>query len=232
MKKEYKLVLELCKFINPDREKIISLLRQDPDMSAVLGHILYNRAGLFAYCTLEKCDLLFRVSHEFRETLKSAYESECVKPSSLNFINDELQSDLNNPDYIIHLCTRMYKKAVTLSWMITGRDLSLREFFNIYVLVNKWLNDDLYKELKYRVYEFKLHKECYYVFLHAKELFDIKNKFLDKLIIAIKPSQTTYLKEIVNPVENKKYRYNEPFTEWFFDNGRKKKLCKTSSNST
>lgn len=54
MTKEQKLTLELCKFRNPDENKIKSILNDKPDLSITLGYLLINRVAGAAYKTICK----------------------------------------------------------------------------------------------------------------------------------------------------------------------------------
>ncbi|MCI8388391.1 MAG: nucleotidyltransferase family protein [Clostridiales bacterium] len=82
MKKENELVLELCKFIAPDREKIQELMDEVSDYPFVLGQLLFNRVGAAAYYTLRECELLGRVNREFRNSLKAMYDIGVEKTES------------------------------------------------------------------------------------------------------------------------------------------------------
>lgn len=73
MKKEYELVVELCKFVRPNEDKIKFLLEQKPDMAYVLGLILINRMGGIAYETLQKTGILAKTNREFQSTLRAIY---------------------------------------------------------------------------------------------------------------------------------------------------------------
>ena len=44
---EYSLILELCKFAHPNKEKIKELLDRKPDMPMVLGNLLFQ--GVFYF---------------------------------------------------------------------------------------------------------------------------------------------------------------------------------------
>jgi hypothetical protein len=354
MKKEHTLVLELCKFLNPDKEKIRRLLEPSTDYPLVLGSLLFNRMGAVAYHTLKECELLGCVNREFRNTLKSVYETGVEQTKSfqnaLGMVNqifnefylpyaflkgaylvslypDGLRTsndidilteygnitllcsllneagfsqghirngefvpasrpeiihsminrgetipfvkkinmpkmefcevDLNfsvdykpeqnsnvvsgllensrrlktgglivfSPvDFLIHLCLHLYKEAAVIAWVEMNRDLSLYKFCDIYLLVNKWMDENFHREIKDRIFEFGLQKECYYALFHTKTLFGIKNKYLQKLLSDIEPQNTLYLKEVLEPKKNKRYRHEQSFTNWFFNNNRKGSL--------
>lgn len=74
-KKNCSLVLELCKFMNPNTDKIRELIAAKPDMAYVLGSLLFNRMGGVAYYTLKSYELLSSTNREFRNTLESIYIS-------------------------------------------------------------------------------------------------------------------------------------------------------------
>lgn len=354
MKREYSLVLELCKFLNPDKNKIKDLLEYPLDYPLVLGQMLYNRMGSAAYQTLKQCDLSGHINREFHNVLANVYQLDCTRTESyiqsvemigrilnnadfpyallkgaylisiypkglrtsndidvlieqenitklselliqngftqgylrngnfcpatrleiinsrmnrgetvpfikkvdlsgldyceidINFSidsvayqkNDIVSKMLENSqrrimnisytlcpaDFLIHLCAHLFKEATIINWVYMGRDLSLYKFCDIYFLLKKWMNDEFYKAMKDRVYNYGLQRECYYALYYTKELFQIENTVLEKLLKEIKPSDTAYLKEIVNLSENKKYYYDMPFIEWFFCGNRGENL--------
>ena len=82
MRNEYELILELCKFVHPDKERIQELLNQRPDMPLVLGNILFHRMGGVAYETLKKTELLSATNREFRNTLEAIYTSNTEKTTA------------------------------------------------------------------------------------------------------------------------------------------------------
>ena len=57
MKKENQLITELCKFLDPDKERIRQLLDETENYPVILGQLLYNRMGGVAYYTLKECRL-------------------------------------------------------------------------------------------------------------------------------------------------------------------------------
>ena len=354
MKREYSIVLELCRFLNPNKENIKCILNNPLDYPVVLGQLLYNRMGAVAYQTLKKCNLLGTLNREFCNILATIYEADCEKSESfeqsidivsgilrnsdfpyallkgayltsiypkglrisndidilieqnnitnlvklltengfvqghlrngiflpatrleiinsrmnrgetvpfikkvdlpnskyceidINFSIDSIayqKTDIVNTmlgnsqmlihdtsytlcslDFLIHLCVHLFKEATIMNWVDMGRDLSLYKFCDIYVLIDKWMDDGFYRAITYRIHKYGLQKECYYSLYYTKELFKIKNRSLEKLLCDIKPSKTNYLKEVVSLAENKKYYYDKTFIEWFFCGNRKENL--------
>ena len=364
MKNENDLVLELCKFIDPDKEKIEGLIGQTIHWPYVLGQLLFHRAGGVAYYTLRECELLGQVNREVRNSLKTAYDSGKAKSESLKTALAELADILRNADFpyaflkgaylvslypaglrtsndldvliskkdiseleallkeagftqgnirngsfvpasraeilssrmnrgetvpfirqadlphmefleidvnfsldfkakqendavaallknaaplietdngnllrltpadfLIHLCCHLYKEATVYAWVEMDRDLSLYKFSDIYLLLNKWTTHAFYTDLADHINEYGLHRECYYALLRTKELFSIENAELDKLLTGIRPGNIAYLTEIIQPEQNKTYRYDKAFSDWLFTSGRKGHLYETSNAS-
>lgn len=92
---EQKLVLELCRFQNPDVDRINYLKKQGIDQAAVLGQLMFHRVAGVAYVTLAENDLLSLFHREFRTSLRSAYQSACEKTKSFMENVDKLAEILN-----------------------------------------------------------------------------------------------------------------------------------------
>ena len=364
MKNENALILELCKFINPDKQKIEEYMAKTVHWPYVLGQLLFHRMGGAAYYVLRECGLLGRVNREVRNSLKiirdsgkakseglkasltklseiingakfpyallkGAYLVEIYPPGlrtsndidilidqkdvsklepllktagflqgnirngsfppasraeiissrmnrgetvpyikrvdmpgmeyleidinfSLDFkakqdddivgallenseplIKTEAQSlfTLSPADFLIHLCCHLYKEAAVYAWVEMERDLSLYKFVDIYLLLNRWDDCEFYAELSSRICKYGLNRECYYALMRTKELFKIENAGLDKVLTNICPESTDYLNEIIQPEQNKKYRYDKAFSEWLFTGRRKEHLYEITNET-
>lgn len=75
------LILELTRFLDYDKEKIIRLLGEVDDFPYILGHLMYHRVAGIAYYTLQQCDLLTNINREFKNSLKTIFESNKRKNS-------------------------------------------------------------------------------------------------------------------------------------------------------
>ena len=93
-----KLVLELCKFVAPNKAKIEQLLGQ-PDYACVLGTLLMNRMGGVAYYVLRECELLSAVNREFRTSLKSIYDDNVRRAEEFKKNLSDLQKILIEADF-------------------------------------------------------------------------------------------------------------------------------------
>jgi len=139
---------------------------------------------------------------------------------------------LSPADFMIHLCCHLYKEATVYAWVEMERDLSIYKFADIYLLLSKWTETMFYSDLSARINEHVLNRECYYALLRTKELFDIKNVELDKLLSDICPENIDFLTEIIRPDKSIAYRYDEDFTDWLFMSGRKDYLHEIKDEQT
>ena len=348
MKKENEFILELCKFKDFNKGKIIEILSDNINYPYVLGQILWNRIGSVAYYVFLKCEILSKLNREFRNPLKSIYFADKLKtesyikcldeiaeiskemdfnhawlkgtklvnlyPKGLRISNDfdvlmkaddvtkmsnllksrgfkqgyirndefkladrrtilssklnrgetvpfvkkvnlplmkyieidvnfsldykpENGSDavgkmlenitnekiktLSQTDFLLHLCTHLYKEATVYNWVEMGRDLSLYKFVDIYLFITELVNVQFAKELIERIVELELNKPCYFAFYNTKTLFNIENENLNNILNAIKPVNIEFMNTIINPSSGQKYRYDMDFKDWVFENKRK-----------
>lgn len=361
MKIEQSIVLELCKFTNPNKEKIMEMLKEVSDYPFVLGHLIYNRMGAIAYETIRKCDLVGNVNREFCNSLANIYEMNCERTKSYNktlemisevlegvdfpyallkgaylisvyplglrtsndidilieqhnitkvanllqrngFIQGNLRNGVFVPatrleiiksrmnrgetvpfvkkvdlpklmyceidinfsidsiayqktdivntmlhdvkkmildtsytllplDFLIHLCVHLFKEATVINWVKMGRDLSLYKFCDIYLLLEKWMDEDFSRNLSNKILDYGLNKECYYALYYTKKLFGIENIILDSLLNEIKPNNVEYLKEVVDIEKGKTYYHEKDIIDWFFCGNRKELLFEKKNYS-
>lgn len=71
---EQELFWSLCKFLDPDRERIKDLLQEGAGTPAVLGQLLYNRMGGVAYQTIYRTETAGYAPREFRNALRDAWQ--------------------------------------------------------------------------------------------------------------------------------------------------------------
>ena len=99
MKKEQRLMLELSKPVGYSTIKINKILGKRPDLAYVLGQLLYNRMGGVAYSVLQEMGIE-KINREFRNTLKTVYESNCRKTESyrhaLRYLSSILSEEQGN----------------------------------------------------------------------------------------------------------------------------------------
>lgn len=92
---EQELFWCLCRFLDPDRERIAALLRTGAGTPAVLGQLLYNRMAGVAYHMLIKTGTQDLASREFRNTLRDTQLLSIEKNHSFvqcrNFVTDILE---------------------------------------------------------------------------------------------------------------------------------------------
>ncbi|HIW74448.1 MAG TPA: nucleotidyltransferase family protein [Firmicutes bacterium] len=354
MIRENETILELCKFLHPNAAKLEEQTAAPLDYPYILGQLLFHRMGAAGYAVLKRCGLLGRVNREFRNTLKTIYDSGVEKtgsflralegtreiwdaadfpyallkgaylaglyPVGLRTSNDidvlirpgditalsgllkdagfrqghirngvftpaarseiissrmnrgettpfikrvnmpgmeYLELDVNFslgfkpdretgvveamleasrpnlpgglrtlslPDFFLHLCAHLFKEATVFRWVEMGRDLSLYKFCDLYLLIDRFLDASLSREIQRRAESLDLLKECYYALLYTRQLFGMEKRELDRLIAAIRPDDRRFLKQVVDPAGGRLYAYDMAFTEWIFCSKRREHL--------
>ena len=122
MKNENALILELCKFIDPDKAKIEGLMEQAINWPYVLGQLLFHRMGGAAYYVLKECELLGRVNREVRNSLKTVYDSGKAKSESMKTSLSELAEILQKADFPYALLKGAYLVSLYPSGLRTSND--------------------------------------------------------------------------------------------------------------
>lgn len=145
-----------------------------------------------------------------------------TQPIILNAI-----STLDKTDFLMHLCAHLYKEATIMSWVEMGRDISLYKYCDIYLFLQRFLDEELAAELIRRINGVGLSKECYYALYHAKTLFDIENENLDRLLSEIRPADLSFMTQVLEPQTGKVYSYEMSYRDWVFCSDRKGKLYET-----
>lgn len=137
--------------------------------------------------------------------------------------NGDLKT-LCNEDFLIHLCTHLFKEATVINWVKMGRDLSLYKFTDIYLFMKKFLDKSFAERFVTKVKTYGLQNECYYAIEKTKELFNMEIDIINDTLSNIKPKDISYLNQIFSPVDNKLYFYKYNFIDWVFTENRVDKL--------
>lgn len=125
MKKENELVLELCKFTEPNRERIQELLHEISDYPSVLGQLLFNRVGAAAYYTLRECELLGHVNREFRNSLKAMFDVGVDKAASFERCLYTVSSILDRVNYKYAFLKGAYLYSAYPKGLRTSNDIDI-----------------------------------------------------------------------------------------------------------
>ncbi len=126
---EHNLILELCRFMQPDKGKIAEYLQQSLHWPYILGQLLFHRVGGAAYYTLDACNLLGKIHRECRNTLKTVYDSNVVKSASMKEALEEVGSLLQNVSFPYALLKGSY-----LVWLYP---VGLRTSNDVDILINQ-----------------------------------------------------------------------------------------------
>jgi len=92
------------------------------------------------------------------------------------------------------------------------------------LILHKFMDAELVATLIQRVNDLGLNKECYFALSYTKELFELCSDNLEKVLIAIKPADTSFMTQVLEPQTGKVYSYNMCYREWVFCSNRRGKL--------
>ena len=123
---------------------------------------------------------------------------------------------LNKVYFFIQLCMHLYKEATTIDWVKMGRDVSLYKYMDIEVFVHKFFNKEFVKDLVRIVENLELERECYYVLFYTKLLFGTTNENLEVALQLLMPTESAYLCQIIDPKNQRLYRFKEDYIDWIF----------------
>ena len=74
------------------------------------------------------------------------------------------------------------------------------------------MNEQFAKKFIERVCCIGLNKECYYALYYAKALFEIENKYLDKVLKDIEPIDKAFMNQVIEPQTSKAYSFDMSYT--------------------
>lgn len=128
-------------------------------------------------------------------------------------------------DFLIQLCVHLYKEATVYSWVNFGRDQGLYKYLDIYLFIITFSGTISSTSFIERIKKFGLEKECFYALHGAGELFDACNTAeLNELLKTIQPDDNSFINEIINPIDKKRYRHDVSFKDWVFCGKRRELL--------
>ncbi len=111
---------------------------------------------------------------------------------------------LDRYDFLIHLCTHLYKEATTIPWIRMKRDMTFYKFCDIYGLLQDFSADDL-DTLLSKAVEMSVQKEVLYCLSGIKAFFGLSDcENYEKLM-----KEKIELNDVIAPTEKKMYRYTE-----------------------
>lgn len=108
-------------------------------------------------------------------------------------------------DFILHLCSHLYKEATTVPWIKMKRDMTFYKYCDIYMLIREMNDEDLHN-LILAANENGLEKELSYCLNSINGFFKSLNS---DLILYISQRQNEDLNEVISPEEKTIYRYTE-----------------------
>lgn len=125
MKPEHELILELCRFIQPDKDKVKLLMTDTLQWPYVLGQLLFHRMGGVAYHVLRECNLLGQINREIRNALKTIYDSAVLKTESMKRVLDDLTEILSAVKFPYALLKGSYLMTLYLQGLRVSNDMDI-----------------------------------------------------------------------------------------------------------
>lgn len=168
----------------------------------------------YPYMKFLELDVNF--SLDFKPEKDSSLVENMLENATADIItNNGTLYTLAKDDFLIQLCTHLYKEATVYNWVEFGRDQGLYKYLNIYLMLNKFENIINFEKIN----KLGLQKECFYALNGVNKLFDM-NISLDKINII----DINWLNEILNVANKKIYRYDMNFIDWVFCAKRREML--------
>ncbi len=131
---------------------------------------------------------------------------------------------LNDTDFFLHLCAHLFKEATVLPWVKMKRDMTLYKYADIYLLLLKATDSEIFKIFK-KAKDSGLEKECAFAILQTAQLFG--NKFGYAVLKAkeIYLENPDLLDTVISPSDKKSYIFKEKdILKRFFLKNREKNL--------
>lgn len=111
---------------------------------------------------------------------------------------------LDPSDFMLHLCSHLYKEATTVPWIRMKRDMTFYKFCDIYGLLQDFTESDL-DALISKSIDLSVQKEVLYCLGGIEAFFGpVYSKSYDELM-----KEEIGLNEVIAPTEKKTYRYTE-----------------------
>lgn len=118
-------------------------------------------------------------------------------------------------DFMLHLCSHLYKEATTIAWIRMKRDMTFYKYCDIYALLHHF-TDDQFENLYAYASKNNLETELAYCLRSLKAFFSSEIAFEERI-----PVSADCLDHVFAPAEKKLYRYtvSDP-AERFFEKDR------------
>ena len=123
---------------------------------------------------------------------------------------------LDKVDFLIHLCTHLYKEASVYQWVQMGRDLSLYKFLDIYLFCQREFSEEDVTLFVNRAKQYQVEEACYYALYHTSLLWDMEKSFIEGILEGLKRKDLGFLDEVYNPEDHKIYGFTLSFPERLF----------------
>lgn len=139
MTHEQEFILNCCKYLEPKHDVLLELSEKRLDYIYILGQLLYNRVGGTAYYVLEKSPVINKLNREFKNTLKTIYETNKVKNESFKHSLNFLGGILSGARFKYALLKGSYLQSLYPSGLRTSNDIDILISFKNITEISKIL---------------------------------------------------------------------------------------------
>lgn len=146
---------------------------------------------------------------------------EMLKRASTWKIHGLNVTTLDDDDFLVHLCSHLYKEATTLPWVEMKRDMTLYKYCDIYMLMEDVDREEI-DGFFLRAKQMGMEKVCAFAILQTGALFHFSNTYAISAACNILKDTPEFLHIIISPTNQKRYLYSEKnIAERFFAEDRK-----------
>lgn len=139
-------------------------------------------------------------------------------------VNGERVMTLDRYDFLIQLCSHLYKEATTLPWVEMKRDMSLYKYCDIYALLEDMKELDI-NVLFNRANKYNMSEVCAFAILQTAQLFNLTNQYAIECADEILADDAYFLHRVTSPKDDKNYIFAEKdIMERFLSDDRKQLL--------
>lgn len=147
--------------------------------------------------------------------------TEMLENSAIQEINGQYVKTLRKDDFLIHLCSHLYKEATALPWIQMKRDMTLYKYCDIYMLLNEMSIEET-DIIFNRAAALEMDKICAFAVIQTSKLFNFNNDFAVLKSKQILKEDPDFIHRIVSPKDKKDFIFKERnILTRFFSNDRR-----------
>ena len=166
-------------------------------------------------------------SLDYKNGDESTIRAMLERTQNVNVRNAKIRT-LSNCDFLLHLCSHLYKEATTVPWIRMKRDMTFYKFCDIYMILHE-LTEEQIANLIAEAEDKYLMDELAYCIHAVMQFFALNNEILKQWKDTYVSREDTDFTYVIAPTEKKTYSYIEKdIVKRFFAKDRMKLLSEVS----